>query len=111
MIELVDWTIIGPAFVAGLAAQKGFKAVSRHSVEFTEEWGQLFNLSVFFLLGMTVVRHGMEFQWTHWLYAVVSLTVVRMVSVALSLYCAGGIVPWSRRRRRSSSVAISPRSG
>lgn len=31
------------AFVAGLAAQVGFPKVGRHSVEFTEGWGQLFN--------------------------------------------------------------------
>ena len=28
------------AFVAGLAAQAGYRDVGRHSVEFTEEWGQ-----------------------------------------------------------------------
>jgi sodium/hydrogen antiporter len=32
------------AFVAGLAIQVGFKEAGTHSVEFSEEWGQLFNL-------------------------------------------------------------------
>ena len=40
------------AFVAGLAVQVGFKEAGKHSVEFAEEWGQMFNLAVFFLFGM-----------------------------------------------------------
>ena len=46
------------AFVAGLAVQVGFKEAGKHSVEFTEEWGQLVNLSVFFLFGLLVARTG-----------------------------------------------------
>ena len=44
------------AFVAGLAVQFGFREVGTHSVEFTEEWGQVFNLSVFFLFGVLAAR-------------------------------------------------------
>ena len=44
------------AFVAGLAVQVGFKEAGEHSVEFTEEWGQVVNLSVFFLFGLLVAR-------------------------------------------------------
>ena len=73
------------AFVAGLMVQVKFKEAGRHSVEFTEQWGQLINLSVFFLFGMIFVRAWPQFEWQHWLYAVVSLTVVRMLPVALSL--------------------------
>ena len=40
------------AFVAGLTVQVGFKDAGKHSVEFAEEWGQLFNLAVFFLFGV-----------------------------------------------------------
>ena len=46
------------AFVAGLATQVGFREVGRHSVEFTEEWGQLFNFFVFFLFGLLVAASG-----------------------------------------------------
>ena len=42
------------AFVAGVAIQFGFGEASRHSVEFTEDWGQLFNYFVFFLFGAIV---------------------------------------------------------
>jgi NhaP-type Na+/H+ or K+/H+ antiporter len=73
------------AFVAGLAVQLGFKDAAKHSVEFTEEWGQLFNLSVFFLFGLLVARAWPQFNWLHAVYAVLSLTVVRMLPVAIAL--------------------------
>ena len=40
------------AFVAGLAVQIVFTRAGAHSVEFAEEWGQLVNLSVFFIFGL-----------------------------------------------------------
>ena len=73
------------AFVAGLAVQPGFKDAAKHSVEFTEEWGQLFNLAVFFMFGLFVARAGTQFNVRHALYAVLSLTVVRMLPVAIAL--------------------------
>jgi sodium/hydrogen antiporter len=73
------------AFVAGLAVQVRFKAAGKHSVEFTEEWGQLLNLSVFFLFGLLVARDWRQFNIAHITYAVLSLTVVRMLPVALAL--------------------------
>ncbi len=51
------------AFVCGLAVQLGFKQAGKHSVEFTEEWGQLFNLSVFFLFGILFARLGRNSRW------------------------------------------------
>jgi sodium/hydrogen antiporter len=73
------------AFVAGLAVQVGFKEAGESSVAFTEEWGQLLNMSVFFLFGLFVAREWTQFRWSHGLYAVLSLTVVRMVPVAAAL--------------------------
>ena len=73
------------AFVAGLAVQMGFKEAGKHSVEFAEEWGQLLNLSVFFLFGLVIVRDWPQFGPAAWLYAVLSLTVVRMLPVAIAL--------------------------
>jgi NhaP-type Na+/H+ or K+/H+ antiporter len=72
------------AFVAGLAVQVGFREAAQHSVEFTEGWGQLLNLSVFFLFGLLAARvHGL--QPSHLVYALLSLTVVRMLPVAVAL--------------------------
>src|SRR5262249_4068137 len=64
------------AFVAGLAVQVGFAEAGHHSAEFTEEWGQLCNLAVFFLFGLLVARAWPEIGARHVLYAIVSLTIV-----------------------------------
>ena len=72
-------------FVAGLAVQVGFKEAGKHSVEFADGWGQLLNLSVFFLFGLLVARDWRQFNLSHVTYAVLSLTVVRMVPVAIAL--------------------------
>ncbi|MCF7731579.1 MAG: hypothetical protein K9N23_07820 [Akkermansiaceae bacterium] len=77
------------ALVAGLAVQVGFKGAGKHSVEFAEEWGQVINLSVFFPFGLIISRdHGM-FSAGPFVYAVLSLTVVRMLPVAISLVGCG----------------------
>jgi sodium/hydrogen antiporter len=73
------------AFVAGLTVQVGFKEAGKHSVEFAEDWGQFLNLSVFFLFGMLVARAWRDFTPAHFLYAILSLTVVRMLPVAIAL--------------------------
>jgi NhaP-type Na+/H+ or K+/H+ antiporter len=73
------------AFVAGLAVQVGFREAGKHSVEFTEEWGQLLGFVVFFLFGMVVAGAAPQFGLAALLYAGLSLTVVRMVPVAIAL--------------------------
>lgn len=77
------------AFVAGLAVQVGYPETAKHSVEFTEEWGQLFNFTVFFLFGLFAARDGGAFTWAHAAYAALSLTIVRMLPVALALAGTG----------------------
>ena len=83
--EMVGASMFIASFVGGLAVQVGFKDAGKHSVEFAEEWGQLLNLSVFFLFGMAVVRDWPQFSMASWLYALLSLTVVRMLPVAIAL--------------------------
>ena len=83
--EMVSASMFIAAFVAGLAVQVGFKEAGTHSVEFTEGWGQLLNLSIFFLFGMVVGRDWNLFNGNFLIYAILSLTVVRMVPVAISL--------------------------
>ena len=73
------------SFVAGLAVQVGFKDAGKHSVEFTEDWGQLLNLSVFFLFGVLAGKAWSQIGLPHVLYGVLSLTIVRMLPVAISL--------------------------
>jgi len=83
--EEVGASMFIAAFVAGLAVQAGFKEAGRHSVEFADEWGQLLNLSVFFLFGMIAAQNWRQFTLAHWLYAILSLTLVRMLPVAIAL--------------------------
>jgi NhaP-type Na+/H+ or K+/H+ antiporter len=93
-IPLICMLLSGPigasmfiaAFVSGLAVQAGFEDASKHSVEFTESWGQLFNLSVFFLFGLLMARAWPFFTLQHVVYALLSLTVVRMLPVAIALF-------------------------
>lgn len=77
------------AFVAGLAVQVPFPEAGRHSVELTEEWGQVLNSSVFFLFGVLVAGAWRTFDAPVALYAVLSLTVVRMLPVAVALAGTG----------------------
>ena len=87
--EATGASMLIAAFVAGLAVQPGFAEASRHSVEFTEEWGQLFDFFVFFLFGLLVAQAWPHFSPALLLYAILSLTVVRMGPVALALAGTG----------------------
>jgi sodium/hydrogen antiporter len=83
--EVAGASMFIAAFVAGLAVQVGFKHAGKHSVEFAEQWGQLLNLSVFFLFGLLISQHWSQFNYAHATYAILSLTIVRMVPVAIAL--------------------------
>ena len=87
--EMVDASMFIAAFVAGLAVQVGLKDVAQESVEFGGQWGELVNLAVFFLFGLFVVQRLPQFHLTLWLYALLSLTVVRMLPVAIALIGTG----------------------
>ena len=83
--EVTGASMFIAAFIAGFAAQFGFHEVGQHSVEFTEEWGQAFNYFVFFLFGMFASRSLSQLTLAVLLYAGCSLTIVRMVPVAVAL--------------------------
>jgi len=83
--EAVGCSMFIAAFTSGLTVQKVFIKAGKHSVEFTENWGQLINLSIFFLFGLLVAQVWREFDWIYVLYALLSLTIIRMLPVAVSL--------------------------
>ena len=83
--KMVNASAFIAAFVAGLTTQIRFKEAGKHSVEFAEEWGQLLNFAVFFLFGLAAIRAMPQLSPALALYAVLSLTVVRMVPVAIAL--------------------------
>ena len=77
------------AFVAGLVVQLGYKEAGKHSVEFSEESGQLLNLSVFLLFGVFCAKQWRFFEFAHLIYALCSLTVIRILPVFVSLFGTG----------------------
>src|SRR5919112_1263206 len=73
------------AFVGGLAVRPTVERVGEQLIHFTEAEGQLLNLSVFFIFGVLVIGLIQPLSWDVAVYALLSLTVIRMVPVALSL--------------------------
>jgi sodium/hydrogen antiporter len=73
------------AFVGGLVVGPTVERVGERLIQFTEAEGQLLNLSVFFIFGALVAGLAASISWTIVLYALLSLTVIRMLPVAFSL--------------------------
>ena len=87
--EAAEASMFIAAYVAGLVVQIGFAEAGERSSEFAENWGQLFNFFVFFLFGVFVTRAWTNFNAALALYAILSLTVIRMIPVALALVGTG----------------------
>ena len=73
------------AFVGGLAMGPTVDRVGERLIRFTEAEGQLLNLSVFFIFGVLVIGLIRPLSWEVALYALLSLTLIRMLPVAVSL--------------------------
>jgi NhaP-type Na+/H+ or K+/H+ antiporter len=73
------------AFAAGIALQVGFRDASEGIVEFSENEGRLLHMFVFFLFGTAAGSVLGEFHLAPVLYAILSLTLVRMLPVAVSM--------------------------
>lgn len=73
------------AFVGGLAVGPTVERVGQQLIRFTEAEGQLLNLSVFFIFGALSLGLMESLSWEVALYALLSLTVIRMLPVAVSL--------------------------
>jgi sodium/hydrogen antiporter len=92
-LALIAWAVadlIGgngfiAAFVGGLVVGPTVERVGKQLIRFTDAEGQLLNLSVFFIFGVLVIGLIQPLSWEFALYALLSLTVIRMLPVALSL--------------------------
>jgi NhaP-type Na+/H+ or K+/H+ antiporter len=73
------------AFIGGLAVGPTVERVGEQLIRFTEAEGQLLNLSVFFVFGVLVFGLMERLSWEVALYALLSLTLIRMLPVAASL--------------------------
>src|SRR5829696_8682028 len=93
-LALIAWALVDQiggngfiaAFVGGLAVGPTVERVGEQLIRFTEAEGQLLNLSVFFIFGVLVIGLIQPLSWEVAVYALLSLTVIRMLPVALSLY-------------------------
>ena len=78
------------AFVGGIAFRAGIGEDDEEATELPELIGRVLALAVWFVFGAALVLDGLErVEWRIALYSVLSLTVVRMVPVAMSMIGAG----------------------
>ncbi len=88
--ELVGGNGFIAAFTAGLTLGNTAKSICDCLYEFAEAEGQLLTLLVFLVFGAVMLPGVFEhLGWRALVYAVLSLTAVRMLPVALSLIGAG----------------------
>ncbi len=78
------------AFMSGLCFAALCMDSSDAVSEFVENEGRFFSLSVFFIFGAALAPLALaNFEWIYLLYALLSLTVIRMVPIAVSLLGTG----------------------
>jgi len=84
--EIVGGNGFMSAFAAGLIFGNVARQVSGPIYEYGEAEGELFILLTFMLFGAIMLPQAIgETRWVYILYAVISLTIVRMIPVAISL--------------------------
>lgn len=84
--ELIGGNGFMAAFCAGLCVATRSRALLESIEDFGETEGHLLALIVFFLFGATMASQAVaDIRWLDVIYAVASLTIVRMLPVALSL--------------------------
>ena len=77
------------AFVGGLAAGSRLRDERAPALGFTDEEGAVVGAFVFFALGLFAVELFDQLTWQECAYAVLSLTLVRMLPVAIALIGSG----------------------
>ncbi len=77
------------AFVGGLATSLAGRGVGESIIKFTSTDGEIFSLGVFFIFGVIAASLLSGITQTVILYAVLSLTLIRILPVALSLLKTG----------------------
>ena len=85
LADLVHGNGFIAAFVGGFATGRVSREVGEHVSEFAEKEGQLFNFVVFYVFGLIALTVLSRLTWQMALYAAMSLTVIRMVPVAVAL--------------------------
>ncbi len=96
-LALLAWALAGEldgngfiaAFVAGMTAGRITDVCGEKILDFTEDEGQLLNLTVFFIFGIGAIGFLEGAGWEVYAYGLLSLTVVRMLPVAIALIGSG----------------------
>jgi NhaP-type Na+/H+ or K+/H+ antiporter len=76
-------------FLAGLVVKVEFESANQEMRGFSQVWGQSLNHLVFFTFGMVVVSVLGSISGLIWFYAALSLTVVRVLAVAIAMIGSG----------------------
>jgi len=98
------------AFVAGLLGGRLFREIGESIVDFTEDTGQLLNLFIFFVFGIVSWELLQFATWQDLVFAVLALTVLRIVPVAIALAGSGlswptvGFIGWFGPRGLASII-------
>ncbi|NNE11854.1 MAG: sodium:proton exchanger [Ilumatobacter sp.] len=91
--SLLDGNGFIAAFVAGLAFGAVARSQCQHIQDFTEDEGELLNAITFTVFGAVLAGPALdELTWRIGLYAVLSLTVIRMLPVAIAMLRSGTLV-------------------
>jgi NhaP-type Na+/H+ or K+/H+ antiporter len=92
--ELIGGNGFIAAFVGGMVFGNSIRNSCDFLFEFMETEGQLLMLITFLIFGAAMLPEGLtHLQPRHFLYAVLSLTVIRMVPVTISLIGTGLRLP------------------
>jgi len=90
LAELVGGNGYIAAFFAGLLLGVHTSAIRKRIEEYGETEGQQLSLFVFLIFGMVMVPWGLKYwNWTILFYALLSLTIIRILPVVVSLYDSG----------------------
>jgi len=77
------------AFIAGAVVRHGYEDAGEEMVRINEAWGHLLVYLVFYLFGMVIAPDLLLLTAPFWVYAVLSLSLVRMLPVWLSMRKTG----------------------
>jgi NhaP-type Na+/H+ or K+/H+ antiporter len=73
------------AFTAGALVRVGYQEAHERMAEFSEAWGDFLIYLIFFFFGLMAMPELENLIAPYWIYAVLSLTLVRMLPVGLAL--------------------------
>lgn len=73
------------AFIAGASLRWAYDDAVQHAEDFEQSWAHLFVYFVFFAFGLLAAPRLTMITPAIWLYGALSLTVIRMIPVAISL--------------------------